>query len=199
MSLPRVTTALCSLAALALIVAGCGGGGSSNTTTNGENAASSSEAPASSGSGMTVSTGEVPGLGTVLVDSEGLTVYQFAKDQGSTSSCYGACEQGWPPVIAKGKPSGEGEMASQLGTTKRKDGTMQVTFAGHPLYTYAGDTEPGEANGNESTAFGGKWSALNESGEVVSGSAGGGSAAAPEESEGSASGGSESSGGGYGY
>jgi predicted lipoprotein with Yx(FWY)xxD motif len=186
MSLPRVTTgvttALFSLAALALVVAGCGGGGSSGTTASNEASAS--------GGGMTVSAGEVSGLGAVLVDSEGFTVYQFAKDSGSTSSCYGACEQNWPPVIAKGKPSGEGEVASQLGTTKRKDGSVQVTYAGHPLYTYAGDSSPGEANGNGLTFFGGKWSAMDESGEAVAGSAE--SETAPEESSGSSS-------GGYGY
>lgn len=186
MSLSRVTTALFFLAALVLVVAGCGGGSSSSTSTN-------SETSASSGGGMTVSSGEVPGLGTVLVDSEGLTVYEFAKDQGSTSSCYGACEQGWPPVIAEGEPTGEGAMASQLGTTKRKDGTMQVTFAGRPLYTFAGDSEPGEANGNKSTAFGGKWSAMDEAGEAVAGAASGGSEEAPAEET------SESSSGGYGY
>jgi len=182
MSLSRVTTVLFLFAALVLVVAGCGGGGSSSTST-------SSETSASSG-GMTVSAGEVPGLGAVLVDSEGLTVYEFAKDQGSTSSCYGACEQGWPPVIAEGKATaGEGAMSSQLGTTKRKDGTMQVTYAGHPLYTFAQDTAPGEANGNELTAFGGKWSAMDEAGEAVAGTA---TSETEEET-------SESSSGGYGY
>ncbi|HEX5527125.1 MAG TPA: hypothetical protein VFX44_08025 [Solirubrobacterales bacterium] len=187
MSPSRITTALFSLAALALIVAGCGGGGSSSTST-------SSEASASSGGGMTVSTAEVSGLGTVLVDSEGFTVYEFAKDNGSTSSCYGACEEGWPPVTVKGQPSGEGAIASQLGTTKRKDGSLQVTYAGHPLYTFALDSKPGEATGNGSTAFGGKWSVMDEAGEAVSGTAGGEPEAAPEETESS-----ESSGGGYGY
>jgi predicted lipoprotein with Yx(FWY)xxD motif len=186
MSLSRVTAALFFLAAFVLFIAGCGGGSSSNSTSAG------SETSASSSGGTTVAAGSVAGLGTVLVDSEGLTVYEFAKDNGTTSSCYGACEQSWPPVIAKGKPTAsEGATSSQLGTTKRKDGTIQVTYAGHPLYTFAGDSEPGEANGNGSTAFGGKWSAMSESGEAVS-SAGGGSAAAPEES-------SESSSGGYGY
>jgi predicted lipoprotein with Yx(FWY)xxD motif len=180
----RVTSALFFFAALAVLVAGCGGGGSSATATNSETSAGGG------GGGMTVSASEVSGLGDVLVDSEGFTVYKFAKDQGSTSSCYGACEQNWPPVIAKGQPSGEGEMTSQLGTTKRKDGTMQVTFAGHPLYTYAGDSEPGEANGNGLNFFGGIWSAMDESGEAVAGSA----TTEPEAEESS-----ESSSGGYGY
>jgi predicted lipoprotein with Yx(FWY)xxD motif len=185
MSRSRLTTALLALVVFALVVAGCGGGSNSNSATASENSASS-------GSGKTVSSAGVSGLGTVLVNSEGLTVYMFAKDNGTTSSCYGACAQNWPPVSAEGKPSGEGAMASQLGTTKRKDGSMQVTYAGHPLYTYAGDTAPGEANGNGLTFFGGKWSALDESGEAISSSADTESEAAPEES-------SESSGGGYGY
>lgn len=186
MSRSRVTTALLSLAVFALVVAGCGGGSSSSTSNASESSAS--------GGGGTVSGASVSGLGTVLVDSEGLTVYEFAKDQGTTSSCYGACEQGWPPVLAEGKATaGEGAMSSQLGTTKRKDGSMQVTYAGHPLYTFAGDTAPGEANGNESTAFGGKWSVMDEGGEAVAGTATGESEEAPEEET------SESSSGGYGY
>lgn len=187
MSLSRFTVALFLPAALTLVVAGCGGGGSSSSTSTG------GESSTSGGGGMTVETASVGGVGTVLVDSEGLTVYWFAKDKGTASSCYGACEGGWPPVIAKGKPTaGEGVVSSQLGTTKRKDGSTQVTYAGHPLYTFAGDTEAGEANGNGSMAFGGKWSVINASGEAASGSAGGGSEAAPEKSSGS-------SGGGYGY
>jgi predicted lipoprotein with Yx(FWY)xxD motif len=186
MSRSRIATALLSLVAFALVVAGCGGGGSSNNT------ATASENSASSGGGS-VSAAEISGLGAVLVDSEGMTIYQFAKDQGTTSSCYGACEQNWPPVIAEGKPSaGEGAMSSQLGTTKRKDGSMQVTYAGHPLYTYAGDTSPGEANGNGLNFFGGKWSVMDEAGEAVAGTATG-SEEAPEEET------SESSSGGYGY
>lgn len=191
MSRSRFTIALLSLAAFALVVAGCGGGSSSSSSTS---TAGEAGENSSSGGGGTVSSASISGLGTVLVDSEGMTVYTFAKDQGSTSSCYGACEQGWPPVIAEGKPTaGEGAMSSQLGATKRKDGTMQVTYAGHPLYTFAEDTAPGEANGNESTAFGGKWSVIDEGGEAVTGTATGGSEEAPEEET------SESSSGGYGY
>ena len=144
---------------------------------------------------MVLTGAEVSGLGTVLVDSEGFTVYEFAKDQGTASSCYGACEEGWPPLTTEGKPTaGEGAMSSQLGTTKRKDGTVQVTYAGHPLYTFVEDKSPGEANGSESEAFGGKWSALDESGAAVAGTANVETEPASEE-EGS----EESSSGGYGY
>ncbi len=138
---------------------------------------------------MTLTGSEVSGLGTVLVDSEGLTVYEFAKDRGTTSSCYGACAKGWPPVTTKNAPTaGEGAMSSQLGTTKRKDGNMQVTYAGHPLYTFVEDQSPGEATGNGSLAFGGKWSVIDEAGSAVESMAGG-------ESES----GEEGSSGGYGY
>lgn len=190
MSRSRISTALLSLVVFALVVAGCGGGSSSSNTS-----AASETSENSASSGGTVSATEISGLGTVLVNSEGMTVYMFAKDQGTTSSCYGACEQGWPPVLAEGKPTaGEGAMSSQLGTTERKDGTMQVTYAGHPLYTFVEDKAPGEATGNESTAFGGKWSVMNEAGEAVTGTAtSGGSEEAPEEET------SESSSGGYGY
>ena len=87
----------------------------------------------------------------------------------------------------------EGAMASQLGTTKRKDGSVQMTYAGHPLYTNAGDSSPGEANGNGLTFFGGKWSVMDETGEAVAGTASSESEEAPEEET------SESSSGGYGY
>lgn len=188
MSRSRTATALLSLVVFALVVAGCGGSSSSSSTST------ASETSASSGGG-TLGAAEISGLGTVLVDSEGMTVYMFAKDQGTTSSCYGTCEQGWPPVLAEGKPTaGEGAMTSQLGTTERKDGTMQVTYAGHPLYTFVEDKAPGEATGNESTAFGGKWSVMDEAGEAVAGTATSGETeAAPEEET------SESSSGGYGY
>jgi predicted lipoprotein with Yx(FWY)xxD motif len=164
MSFPRLAAAALSLAAVALIAAGCGGG------------SSSSSSPTSSGPGgkpTTVSATEVPEFGAVLVDSKGLTVYSFGKDQGTTSSCYGGCEEAWPPVIVHGAPTiGEGASSSEVGTTKRKDGTTQVTYAGHPLYTFVEDKSPGEANGIGVTAFGGEWNALNESGAAPSASGG---------------------------
>lgn len=189
MSSPRIVAAALSLAALALVAAGCGGSSSGSSSSSTSTAASSS---GGAGGAMTVSGSEVPELGMVLVDSEGFTVYSFAKDKGTTSSCYGACAEAWPPVIAKGKPAaGEGAMSADLGTTKRKDGTMQVTYAGHPLYTFVEDSSPGEANGNGSTAFGGEWNALEEGGTPAVASSGGGESGAPAESGGGS--------GGYGY
>jgi predicted lipoprotein with Yx(FWY)xxD motif len=198
----RTTYALALLAVVgAVVIAGCGGGSSS--TSAGSTGSSSESASTGSGGSGTIAGAEVAGLGTVLVDSSGMTVYMFTPDEGTTSVCYGGCEAAWPPVVASGKPTaGEGAMSSALGTTKRKDGTLQVTYEGHPLYTYADDKSPGEANGNEVE---GTWFALDETGGQVKGTAsedtgttttestttGSGSAPASEESEGSS--------GGYGY
>lgn len=105
-------------------------------------------------------------VGLVVVDPNGMTVYDFHKDKGTTSSCYGPCEQARPPVLTEGEPTvGNGASASKLGTTKRKDGTMQVTYAGHPLYTFVEDKKSGEAHGNDIKAFGASWYALRGSGE----------------------------------
>ena len=179
---PKKLTLAIALAAVlvALVVAGCGGGGSSSSGT---------EASGSSGTGGgTIGAAEIEGLGTVLVDSEGMTVYDFTVDEGTKSNCYGGCEAAWPPVTTTGKPTaGEGAMASALGTTKRKDGTLQVTYKGHPLYTFSGDEGPGEANGNEAE---GTWFVLDEAGQAVKGQATGGEAEPEEE---------ESGGRSYGY
>ena len=146
-----------------LAIAGCGGG--SDTESSGSTETSSGEANGSTLSGATDTA-----IGTVLVDSEGFTVYMFGKDKGTTSACYGPCAENWPPLNTKGAPSaGEGAMSSEIGTTRRKDGMLQVTYAGHPLYTYIGDSSPGEANGNELDFFGGVWLALDESGAAVEG------------------------------
>ena len=180
----------------ALVIAGCGGGGSSSSSSEtgssggGEsNAVNASE----SGSAGTIDATEIEGLGPVLVDSEGLTVYEFTVDKGTMSECYGGCAMAWPPVTTTGKPTaGEGAMASALGTTKRKDGTLQVTYEGHPLYTFAEDKAPGEVTGNEAE---GTWFVLDENGTAVKGQPTGGAA----ESKPAAAESEESSGGGSGY
>jgi predicted lipoprotein with Yx(FWY)xxD motif len=172
----------------ALAIAGCGGG-SSNSTAESGSAGGNAVKAGNAGGGGTIGTAEIEGLGPVLVDSSGMTVYEYTPDKSTTSTCYGECESFWPPVVAEGKPTaGEGAMSSALGTTERKDGTMQVTYNGHPLYTFSKDSEAGEANGQE---FEGIWFVLNESGSPVKGQAtGGGAEPATEESESS---------GGYGY
>lgn len=178
----------------ALVIAGCGGSDSSSGGggayggkggAGGESSSGSSEeasgeggysysAPANgeaeeSGNAY-VALGSAPKLGMVLVDSKGFVLYDFHKDKGTTSSCYGACAEGWPPLLTEGEPKpSNGANASLLGTTSRKDGTTQVTYDGHPLYTFAGDQKPGEAHGNDVSAFGAQWYALKGNGEEPGG------------------------------
>jgi predicted lipoprotein with Yx(FWY)xxD motif len=167
------------IAALALIamlaIAGCGGsddgsgsGGGGYGSRDGSTTTASSES--AGGTAVIVSAATVPKLGKVIVDSKGFTLYDFHKDKGGVPACYGGCAKVWPPLISEGKPqAGEGAMASKLGTTKRKDGTLQVTYAGWPLYTYAADKKPGDANGNDIDSFGAEWYALLPSGEEAEG------------------------------
>ncbi len=169
-----------AVAAIALIalpaIAGCGGGSDSSSSGGpyGSGGESTSK-PASTGSSegksaAVVSAAAAPKLGRIIVNFKGLTLYDFHKDKGTQSVCYGGCAQVWPPLITEGAPqAGEGATASKLGTTKRKDGTTQVTYAGHPLYTYTADTKPGEAKGNDFSSFGGEWYALQPNGEEAEG------------------------------
>jgi predicted lipoprotein with Yx(FWY)xxD motif len=160
----------------ALAIAGCGSSSDSSSSESGGaygggSTTSTAKSPPGAESGAAVLTvASAPKVGAVLVDAEGFTVYDFHKDKGTTSSCYGACAEGWPPVTTAGAPtSGEGAMSAKLGTTKRKDGTTQVTYAGHPLYTFVEDKKPGEANGNDVSAFGAQWYALKGNGEEAGG------------------------------
>jgi predicted lipoprotein with Yx(FWY)xxD motif len=126
--------------------------------------------------GATVSTAKT-GLGRVLVNSSGRTLYLFGKDKKGKSSCSGQCASFWPPLITKGKPIATGgAKASLLGTTKRADGRMQVTYNRHPLYMFVKDTKAGQTNGEGVTAFGGTWDVVSPAGNkiVKSTSTGGG-------------------------
>jgi predicted lipoprotein with Yx(FWY)xxD motif len=123
------------------------------------------------------------GLGKILVDSKGRTLYLFKHDSGKKSRCSGACAAAWPPLRASGKPTaGSGARASMLGTTKRSDGKPQVTYNGHPLYRFQGDKKPGDTNGQGINAFGGLWWAVSSSGKQITGSgstSGGGNGYSP--------------------
>jgi predicted lipoprotein with Yx(FWY)xxD motif len=173
-----VTKSFPAVAALALIallaIAGCGSSSNSSSSSSSGGAYGGGESSAtttassepSGGTAAVITASSVPKLGKVIVDSKGFTLYDFHKDKGGKPSCYGGCEQVWPPLTTEGKPQvGEGAMASKLGTTKRKDGTLQVTYAGWPLYTYEADKKPGEAKGNDFSSFGAQWYALLPSGE----------------------------------
>ena len=108
------------------------------------------------------------GLGRILVDGRGRTLYLFEKDKRGKSACTGQCASFWPPLIASGKPlATAGAKASLLGTTKRADGRLQVTYNHHPLYTFVKDTSKGQTNGEELDAFGAEWYAVSPAGAKV--------------------------------
>jgi predicted lipoprotein with Yx(FWY)xxD motif len=117
--------------------------------------------------GPVVST-ESTSLGRILVNSSGRTLYLFEKDKNGRSACAGQCATFWPPLIASGKPRAlAGVKASLLGTTKRADGRMQVTYNHHPLYTFAKDTKKGQTRGEGLDAFGAEWYAVSPAGARV--------------------------------
>jgi predicted lipoprotein with Yx(FWY)xxD motif len=127
-------------------------------------------------------------LGRVLVDAHGKTLYIWAHDKSSKSTCNGDCAEYWPPLVTKGRPQAiAGARSDLLGTSRRTDGRIQVTYAGHPLYYFVKDTKAGQTNGEALTGFGGRWDPISASGQAVrkggtgtSGSSGGyGDEAAP--------------------
>ena len=108
------------------------------------------------------------GLGKVVTDSSGRTLYLFEKDRRGHSACSGACAAYWPPLLTQGKPVARGgAKQSLLGTIKRANGARQVTYAGHPLYRYLLDTKRGETSGEGSTLFGAGWDALTPAGKKI--------------------------------
>lgn len=111
-------------------------------------------------------------FGRILIDGHGRSLYLFERDRNRKSSCYGGCAGEWPPLIVSGKPHAtSGVKAALLGRTKRRDGRWQVTFRGHPLYTFAGDTAKGQTNGEGLDDFGGWWYLVSPAGVKVVGGA----------------------------
>jgi len=178
----RWATVMPATALLAVLVAGCssstpdGSGSSSTTTTSG----GSTGATGSTGSGGSevaaphyeVRTGTVKGLGTVLVDGQGFTLYLFVPDkQSGTSTCYGQCAQGWPPLLlpvgVSAPVAGPGVHASLLGVTRRTDGTTEITYDKWPLYLWVNDSQPGQATGQALNNLGGLWYVVAPDGEAV--------------------------------
>ena len=171
------------IAAIAVAAAACGGatGGYGGSASSASPSASSSSTGSGSagngygGGGSTTSSGaatvEVASngkLGKILVDSKGRTLYLFLKDSGSASSCSGACAQVWPPLTTTGTPKvGGAAKSSLLGTTKRNDSNTEVTYHGHPLYYYQGDSKPGQTQGEGLKQFGAEWYVLSPSGDKV--------------------------------
>jgi predicted lipoprotein with Yx(FWY)xxD motif len=154
--LGRTSLSLVGALSLAVVaLAGCGGNASSALPTTGDGR------PASLGVSST-------GLGDVLVDRQGHTLYLFKRDSGTTSACTGACAVNWPPLRVSGTPLlGSGAKRSDVGRTARPDGTSQLTYNGHPLYTFVNDKKPGDTNGEGVSAFGGSWFAVSAVGDQV--------------------------------
>jgi predicted lipoprotein with Yx(FWY)xxD motif len=183
---------LIAIAAIALVVAGCGGnddnssttsggqstvansgGASTNSTGGGTSTArqttTARQAPpaAARGTGTAIRTARSPD-GTILVDSTGRALYLWEADTGTSSTCTGECAAQWPPLTTRGRPTASGGAEdSRLGTSRRSDGSTQVTYNGHPLYFFAGDSGPGQENGQGSDAFGAPWWVVNPAGEAV--------------------------------
>jgi predicted lipoprotein with Yx(FWY)xxD motif len=167
-------TRLFSLAALAvagaLVLAACGGSSTSSSSGSGSTPSYGAAKPStsnSSGAASVVST-KTSSLGTFLVDGNGRALYLWDADHGSKSTCSGACAQAWPPLTTTATPKASGAVkASLLGTTKRTDGSHEVTYAGHPLYTFAGDTQAGQTTGQGSNGFGAPWWVVTPAGKAL--------------------------------
>ncbi|MGP0037323.1 MAG: hypothetical protein ACLP4R_22530 [Solirubrobacteraceae bacterium] len=167
-----------AMAACALALAACGSSSSSSSTTSSTATpaaaatTSSTTATAAAGSAATIGTAKAHGQ-TYLTGQSGRAIYLWEADKGSTSSCSASCAQAWPPVTTTGTPAaGSGVTASMLGTTKRSDGAEQVTYNGHPLYYFVGDTSAGSTKGQGSDGFGAKWWLVAPSGSAITASAG---------------------------
>jgi predicted lipoprotein with Yx(FWY)xxD motif len=107
-------------------------------------------------------------LGKIIVNGSGRTLYLFEKDKRGKSACSGACATYWPPLITHGKPmAAGGAKQALLGTIRRSNGSRQVTYAGHPVYTYLLDTKRGQTKGEGSTLFGAGWDALSPGGKKI--------------------------------
>jgi len=166
-----------ALIAVALTAAACGSSGSSSST--------GAQSGASAASSAMVITTKAGSAGTFLTNGSGRTVYLWAKDGTGSSACSGACTALWPPVTTSGTLTASGSAkASDLGTITRSDGTKQVTYDGHPLYYYAGDSSAGQTNGQGTDSFGAKWWLVAPAGTSITSAGGGTTPSAPASSAG---------------
>jgi predicted lipoprotein with Yx(FWY)xxD motif len=156
----RMLLALPAAAAAAAVVAACSSSGTPSGTPSSSGGGSSAHAVAAAGS---LKTAKIGGA-TVLANAKGFTLYSFAPDTSTMSKCNGACAQNWPPVKGPATASG---VRGTFATIKRSDGSVQATFDGHPLYTFVGDTAPGQAKGNGLNAAGGLWHEITTSGSAA--------------------------------
>ena len=176
--------------AAGLLAAACGS--AAGSTTSGSAAPGT---PASGPATATVIESHAGSAGSFLTNASGRAVYLWAADSMNKSACSGACAGAWPPVTTTGKvTAADGAKAADLGTITRSDGSKQVTYDGHPLYFFAGDSGPGQSNGQGSDSFGAKWWLVAPAGTKITvadaaASAGNSSSAAPASSSGSSAGG----------
>jgi predicted lipoprotein with Yx(FWY)xxD motif len=162
----RMLLALLAVAAAAAVLAACSSSGTSSAAGGGTSTGSPAAATAGSLKTATI------GGATVLTSAKGFTLYSFAPDTPTKSNCNGTCAQNWPPVTGPATAAG---VTGTFGTITRSDGSVQATFDGHPLYTFAGDTAPGQAKGNGLNAAGGLWHEITTSGTAPAGSSSPGS------------------------
>ena len=155
----RMLLALLAAAAAAAALAACSSGTPSGASSSG---ASGGHVAAAAGSLQAAKIGGA----TVLTSAKGFTLYSFAPDTSTMSRCNGTCAQNWPPV--QGPTTAPG-VTGTFGTIERSDGSVQATFDGHPLYTFVGDTAPGQNHGNGLNAAGGLWHEITTSGSVTAG------------------------------
>jgi predicted lipoprotein with Yx(FWY)xxD motif len=156
------------VAAAALLAAACSSSGAATSSATSPAAGTSGSAAAAAATVIATATSSA---GPVLINSSGRAVYLWAADTKDMSTCTGACASAWPPVQATGKVTAAGSVnPSDLGTITRSDGTKQVTYDGHPLYYFAGDSGPGQASGQGSDNFGAKWWLVAPSGADVTAS-----------------------------
>ena len=179
-------TRLAALAAIPFVIAACGGSSSTTSSSSGASAAATGTVAAPTAA---TATGAVPGstgatsaaaapattpaeitvastkFGKAITDAKGMTLYLFQPDTTSKSTCYGTCATAWPPLLSAGTPKVAGGLdKSKIGVTKRTDGTLQVTYDGHPLYYFVGDTSVGAVTGQHVNANGGLWLLVKPSG-----------------------------------
>jgi predicted lipoprotein with Yx(FWY)xxD motif len=159
--------------AMALVLAGCNSSGSGGIYGGGSTGGTSGTGGAGgSGSAGQIGTTVIGSVGTVLDDGRGFTLYHLTTETGGQIKCTGSCPQTWPPLlISSGQATASGDLSAKLGTVQRPDGSTQVTFDGMPLYTYAGDSAPGQANGQ---GVGGVWFAVTPSGAAGGSTSSGG-------------------------
>jgi predicted lipoprotein with Yx(FWY)xxD motif len=155
------------LAALTVAVAACGGGDDAGSGTAATAAPTTAAAQETNGATVAVASSS---LGDILVDAEGRTLYAFTKDQGDQSACSGECATNWPALTGTAT-AGTGAQAGLLSSSMQANGSSQVTYGGRPLYHFAGDTKPGDLNGQ---GVGNVWFAVTADGELVKAKAGGG-------------------------